>query len=207
MRPFRFRSLFAFSVESTPLVGEHRTLALMSKSPTLTIRDMQLDDVNIRINYFHDATDEHLSTLGVDRSLLMSKASWTEFYREDYARPLEQRLNFSLIWEVDGETVGFSSTDRIRFGEEAFMHLHILDPTSRHQGLGTTFVRLSALRYMEVLQLRRLYCEPNAFNVAPNRTLQRAGFHYLFSHEAQPSSMNTTQVTTRWLFESSSPAH
>ena len=52
-----------------------------------------------------------------------------------------------------------------------------------------------------MLELRRLYCEPNAFNVAPNRTLQRAGFTYLFSHEAAPSSINFMQVTTRWVLD------
>jgi RimJ/RimL family protein N-acetyltransferase len=97
--------------------------------------------------------------------------------------------------------VGFSSTDRIEFGEQAFMHLHILRTPHRRTGFGTEFVKRSAATYFGVLELRRLYCEPNAFNVAPNRTLQRAGFTYLFSHEAAPSSINFMQVTTRWVLD------
>lgn len=162
---------------------------------------MPFADVNIRINYFHDASDDHLRTLGVDRTLLPTKEDWRESYRQDYARPIEQRVNFSLIWELDGGTIGFSSTDRIDFGNEAFMHLHILKVPLRHQGLGIEFVRLSVAKYLDVLQLRRLYCEPNALNVAPNRTLQGAGFRYVFSHEAQPSSMNFVQISTRWVIE------
>jgi len=32
----------------------------------LTIREMRLSEVSIRIDYFHDATDEYLRVLGVD---------------------------------------------------------------------------------------------------------------------------------------------
>jgi hypothetical protein len=36
----------------------------------LTVREMRLSEVGIRIGYFHDASDEYLRMLGVDRSLL-----------------------------------------------------------------------------------------------------------------------------------------
>jgi hypothetical protein len=97
--------------------------------------------------------------------------------------------------------VGFSSLDHIVFGEEAFMHLHIVERSRRHRGLGANFVKLSASKYFEVFELKHLYCEPNALNVAPNRTLQRAGFTYLFSHETIPGPINFRQVTTRWVLE------
>ena len=183
----------------------------MTESPTdsvvvapgapLTVREMQLAEVDIRISYFHDASDEHLRLLGVDRSLLPTRPAWRAFYREDYARPIRDRVNYSLIWQQGEQVVGFSSTDRIDFANEAFMHLHVVEENLRSTGLGTRFVRLSALAYFEALELKRLFCEPNAFNVAPNRTLQRAGFRYLFTHEAQPSSINFPQVTTRWVLD------
>jgi RimJ/RimL family protein N-acetyltransferase len=167
----------------------------------LSVREMQLAEVGLRINYFHDASDEHLRLLGVDRSLLPTRQAWTASYREDYARPIRDRVNYSLVWQQGGEIVGFSSTDGIDFGNEAFMHLHLVEAGLRSTGLGTQFVRLSAQAYFEALELRRLFCEPNAFNVAPNRTLQRAGFRYLFTHEARPSSINFPQVTTRWVLD------
>lgn len=167
----------------------------------LSVRPMSLDEVDIRIGYFHDASDEHLTRLGVDRTLLPSRADWFSFYERDHARPLAEREQYSLVWLLDEEVVGFSSTDRIEFGEQAFMHLHILDNDRRHFGLGSRFVRLSAQHYVQVLQLRRLYCQPNAFNVAPNRTLQRAGFKYLVTVETTPSAINFRQPVTRWVWE------
>jgi RimJ/RimL family protein N-acetyltransferase len=79
------------------------------------------------------------------------------------------------------------------------MHLHIVDPALRREGLGVEYVRLSALTYFRVLGLQRLFCEPNAFNTAPNRTLQRAGFRYLLTHETKPGPINFFQTTTRWV--------
>ncbi len=169
--------------------------------PQLSVRPMRLDDVRIRISYFHDATDEYLRHLGVDRALLPTPDEWFESYARDYSRPLPDRQTYGVIWEVDGHAAGFSTIDRIHFGEEAFMHLHVLDASNRKLGLGTQFVRLSVGHYFGVLELHHLYCEPNALNVAPNRTLQKAGFRYLFSNEATPSPINFLQLTTRWVFE------
>ncbi len=137
----------------------------------------------------------------MDRDLLPKPEAWQSFFARDYERPLTERENYALLWELDGQVVGFSSLDHIGFGKEAFMHLHIVDPSRRHRGLGTNFVKLSASKYFEVFELRYLYCEPNALNAAPNRTLQRAGFTYLFSHETVPGPINFRQVTTRWVLE------
>ena len=70
------------------------------------------------------------------------------------------------------------------------MHLHVVEPDLRRRGLGARFVQISAGHYFRALELQRLFCEPNAFNVAPNRALQRAGFRYLFTHECRPGPMN-----------------
>ena len=175
----------------------------MPTPPRLVVREMQPAEVGLRIDYFHDSTDEHLLKLGVDRASLPSRESWRSAYVEDYTLPLEDRKGLSLIWELGGRMVGFSSADRIVFGEEAFMHLHIVSSELRHQGFGVEFVKESARLYFRTLDLKRLYCEPNAFNTAPNRTLQRAGFHYLFTHEGQPSPINFHQATTRWMLERS----
>lgn len=166
-----------------------------------TVREMHLDEVHIRIDYFHQATDAYLRTLGVDRAKLPSPSSWRDAYEADLSRPLHERTGYALVWELDGEVVGFSSADRIVFGDEAHMHLHILEPERRRSGLGSQFVLLSAAEYFDTFDLRRLYCEPNAVNVAPNRTLQRAGFRYDRSHECTPNPINFRQVTTRWVLE------
>ena len=164
-------------------------------------RPLRLDEVPVRIAYFHDASDEYLRKLGVDRALLPSRADWLAYYEEDFARPIAERETYNLAWELDGRLVGFSSTDHIEFGEQALMHLHIIEEPNRRHGLGTEFVRRSADAYFDALELQRLFCQPNAYNVAPNRTLQRAGFRYVYSAEMQPSTINFVQPVTRWVLE------
>lgn len=165
----------------------------------IAVRELRLDEVAVRISYFHDAADDHLGELGVDRNRLLAPEEWHSWYEQDYARPLDQREQYALAWELAGEVVGFSSVDRLVFGQEAFMHLHITKPERRRTGLGTEFVRRSARMYFDVLGLERLYCQPNAFNVAPNRTLQRAGFRYVRTYETTPSAMNFFQAVTLWV--------
>jgi RimJ/RimL family protein N-acetyltransferase len=167
----------------------------------VSVREMSLSEVGIRIRYFHEASDDYLLALGVDRVLLPTPEAWQSFHERDYARPLTERENYGLVWELDGQAVGFSSLDHIVFGEEAFMHLHIVEQSWRRRGLGANFVTLSASKYFEVFELKHLYCEPNALNVAPNRALQRSGFTYLFSHETVLGPINFRQVTTRWVLE------
>jgi RimJ/RimL family protein N-acetyltransferase len=173
----------------------------MTSGSDLVVREMPLESVDIRIDYFHDSSDEHLHLLGVDRALLPGREAWRASYAEDDARPIEQRQSYSLLWELDGQEVGFSSAHPITYGHEAFLHLHILDEGQRRTGLGAEFVRRSADHYFDVLALERLYSEPNALNAAPNRTLQRAGFRFLFSHKTTPGPLNFPQVATRWVLE------
>ncbi len=115
----------------------------MSVEQALSVREMRLDELGVRIDYLHDSSDEHLRVLGVDQARLPTREAWRQHYAEAYVRPTRERENYSLVWELDGEVVGFSSVDRIAFGNEAFMHLHMLNATQREEGLGTMFVRNS----------------------------------------------------------------
>ena len=56
-------------------------------------------------------------------------------------------------------------------------------------------MRRSADINFERLRLKWLFCEPNAFNVAPNRALQKAGFKYLKTHMTVPGPLNHQAVT------------
>lgn len=74
-------------------------------------------------------------------------------------------------------------------------------PPRRNSGIGAACVRLTVDLYFERLKLKRLFCEPHAFNVAPNRTLQKAGFKYLKTHMTVPGPLNFHQAVNRWVIE------
>jgi RimJ/RimL family protein N-acetyltransferase len=168
---------------------------------TLTVREMMASEIDVVIEYFLGATTEYLEILGVDPSRLPAADGWRERFRREDGKSIEQRSWMVLLWLMDNRPVGFSSSDKIRYGEQANMHLHVIEPERRHQGIGVECVRRSVDLYFERLKLKRLFCEPNAFNVAPNRTLQKAGFKYLKTHMTVPGPLNYHQAVTRWVIE------
>jgi RimJ/RimL family protein N-acetyltransferase len=165
------------------------------------VQEMALDEVGIVIDYFHGATPEHLELLGVDPTRLPPPPVWRERYVQEYAKAIEQRATLLVIWKSGNQPIGFSSADKIVFGRQANMHLHVLRPEDRNSGFGTACVAQTAELYFNALKLERLFCEPNAFNVAPNRTLQRVGFRYVKTHNTVPGPLNFHQAVTRWVLE------
>jgi RimJ/RimL family protein N-acetyltransferase len=168
---------------------------------SLTVREMTLNETDLVSDYFHTSTVEHLEMMGVDPSRLFSRAAWRERYAQDYARARPERAFMALVWLDHAAPVGFSTADKIVFGERANMHLHVLEPERRNSGIGVQCVRLSVELYFETLKLKSLFCEANAFNVAPNRTAQAAGFKYVKTHMTVPGPLNFHQAVTRWVFE------
>lgn len=175
----------------------------MSESGDFEVRELDPADIDVRIDYFHGASDDQLRRMGADRALLPEPAAWRESYAADHARPLREREAYVVRWDLDGVLVGFSSLSDIEYGGQGFLHLHVLDPDRRGIGLGRRFVRESADEYVDRFELRRVLSEPNAFNVAPNRALQAAGFRYQCTHETVPGPWNFLQPVTRWLYEPS----
>lgn len=151
------------------------------------------------IDYFRNATPEFLNSLGVDPAKLPPRERWRAHYDREFGLPVEQRTSFLVLWELEGMPVGFSTADKIEIGKRAFMHLHIFEPARRRQGFGVALVRQTAQIYFETLRIDELYCEPYAFNAAPNRTLQKAGFQFVMTHGTVPGPLNFHQPVNRWL--------
>ena len=167
----------------------------------LVAREMTLEEAAIIIDYFHGASHDFLKSLGVAPAKLPYRDDWEAFYRAEYQRPIQKRRAILVLWELDGEPIGFSTADKIIFGQEAYMHLHILHPERRRSGYGERFVRETAKIYFDILKIHALYCEPYALNEAPNKTLQKAGFKYIKTYEAIPGPLNFRQPVNRWRLE------
>jgi ribosomal protein S18 acetylase RimI-like enzyme len=169
---------------------------------SLDVRLMTEPETELIIDYFQKATAEHLEILGVDPSRLpATNEAWKARFRRFFGQPLTERENLQVIWLENGRPVGFSTADKIVFGERANMHLHVVAEGDRRRGIGSACVRQTAEIYFETLRLKQLFCEPNALNVAPNRTLQGAGFKYVKTYMTVPGWINFHQPVTRWVLE------
>lgn len=166
-----------------------------------TVKEVMPQELDMIIDYFHEASSEYLELLGVDPTRLPSAAAWRERYALECSKPIEQRATLLVIWKSGDQPIGFSSADKIIFGRQANMHLHVFKPEDRRSGVGTECVMQTSQLYFDALRLERLFCEPNAFNIAPNRTLQRVGFRYVKTHNTVPGPLNFHQAVTRWVME------
>lgn len=165
------------------------------------VREMKLDETRLMIRYFRNADLTYLNGMGVDPTKMPSESAWFELLQEDFERPIQQRQFFYLVWEADGVPIGHTNINKIVFGEEAYMHLHIWNEKHRRCGCASQLLKTSITRYFEIFQLRKLFCEPYALNPAPNRTLPKLGFQFVETYETTPGWIAFPQPVNRWVLE------
>jgi ribosomal-protein-alanine N-acetyltransferase len=169
--------------------------------PKLNVREIQLGDIPLIADYWSTSDPDFLEGMGVDLAKLPSSEAFTQMLTHQIQLPITEKQSYALIWEIDGKPSGHSNVNQIRFGVEAFMHLHLWQGASRQRGLGEQLVRLSLPFYFERLQLLRLFCEPYALNPAPNKTLPKLGFELVKRYTTIPGSINTEQEVNRWVLK------
>ena len=160
-------------------------------------------DYERMIDYFLTADDALLQGMGVDPHKLPQREAWLESAMLDHERMDAQKERAYLAWIYDSTPVGHSSINRIKVGEEAFIHLHLWVAGLRQAGLGTRYFKASAAEFMRVFQLKRLYCEPYAENRGPNRVLFKSGFRFIKRYRTIPGVINFEQDVNQYLLERS----
>jgi RimJ/RimL family protein N-acetyltransferase len=164
----------------------------------LSVRPITEPDVPLLVNYWMSADEAYLRSMGADIRLLPSEEQWTAMLLTQIHTPLEEKQSYGLIWLANGQPVGHSNVNKIIFGQEAYMHLHLWKSPLRRSGMGNAFVRMGVPIFFRDLQLQTLYCEPYAHNPAPNKTLAKAGFSFLRSYTGIPGSINFEQEVNVW---------
>src|SRR5690349_1503132 len=86
---------------------------------SLVVREMAAGEADLIVDYFHGSTPEHLELLGVDPMRLPMPQRWRERFLRDFAAPVRERSAVFVIWELDGAPIGFSTADKIVYGEQA----------------------------------------------------------------------------------------
>ena len=164
----------------------------------LSVRELQKDDIEYIVQYWTESDSAFLIGMGVDLAKLPLSSDMREMLTQQLAVPLLEKQSYCIIWEVDQKPVGHCNINKISFGEEASMHLHLWDASTRKKGTGTALVKLALPYFFKKFKLKRLICEPNAFNPAPNKTLEKAGFSFSKTYVTIPGSITSEQQVNRW---------
>jgi RimJ/RimL family protein N-acetyltransferase len=170
--------------------------------PTLSIRELRTSDIDSITDYWLTSDQAYLERMGVDTTKMPTREEWRDMLAAQLNTPLKEKKSYALIWEVDGQAIGHSNINKIIFGQEAYMHLHIWHPQIRNKGYGVQLIRLSLPYYFNNYQLQTLYCEPYVLNPAPNRTLDRAGFRTVKEYVTTPGWINFEQPVRLWAMSS-----
>jgi RimJ/RimL family protein N-acetyltransferase len=168
------------------------------KEKNLSVREIAQEDIPLIINYWLTSTHEHLTAMGVDITKLPAENEWQHMLEEQLQQSYIEKKSYCIIWLINNEAVGHSNINKIKFGEEAYMHLHLWKKDTRMKGCGTAFVRMTIPYYFENFELNTLYCEPYALNPAPNKTLEKVGFEFVKQYRTIPGWLNFEQDVNLW---------
>lgn len=163
-----------------------------------SVRYLTHPDIELIIRYWLEAEPAFLEGMGVDLNKMPTRAEWRSMLEEQLSLPVPEKKSYGLIWLLDGVAVGHCNINKIQFGKEAFMHLHLWNADSRQKGAGQALVRQSLPFFFEQYQLETLYCEPYALNPAPNKTLEKVGFQFVKEYVTTPGWLNFEQPVNLW---------
>lgn len=164
----------------------------------LSVREIQKKDIPLIVKYWTEADPEYLKGMGADPSKLPAAEAFQNMLAQQLDQSYEEKQSYCLIWELENEAVGHCNVNKIIYGSEAYMHLHLWNNPDRKKGLGTEFIKLSIPLFFKNLELKIIYSEPYALNPAPNRTLEKAGFTLEKEYLTIPGAINFEQMVKRW---------
>lgn len=164
-----------------------------------SVREISNNDAPLVVSYFLDAETWFLHKMGVDISKLPERDDWIEKIKSQIDKPIIKKKFYYIIWLIDGEPVGHSNINHIRFGESAKFHLHLWRTENRTKGLGKIFLLKTLPFYFGKYNLKQLIGEPYALNPSPNKLLENIGFELEKTYDTVPGWINFKQPVNRWV--------
>ncbi len=174
---------------------------ILNGSNMLSVREIEHQDIPLIADYWLNSDSDFMKSMGVDLSKLPSRTQWHEMLEAQLAAPIREKQSYATVWLLNGEPVGHCNINKIKFGEEAYMHLHLWQPELRQKGDGVKLAKMSIPYFFEKFELKRLYCEPYALNEAPNKILAKLGFKLVKEHVTIPGYINFEQPVKLWVME------
>ena len=164
----------------------------------LSVREIDIQDIDLICNYWLSADKDYLHSMGADINKVPPHDQMYSMLSQQLTQSNEEKQSYALIWEDNGHAIGHCNINKIIYGQEAYMHLHIWNEEGRKKGRGATLVKKSLPYFFENFHLHDLYSEPYALNPAPNRALEKAGFQLVKEYITTPGYLNFEQPVKLW---------
>ena len=164
----------------------------------LSVRELQEGDIDAITKYWLGSSHDFMKGMGVDVNKLPNIEQWRAMLEKQLSQPFNEKDSYCMIWLMNSKPVGHSNVNKIKFGEEAYMHLHLWHSGTRMEGIGTNLVKMTIPYFFKNIQLKTLYCEPYALNPAPRKTLERVGFKLIKEYITTPGFICFEQPVSLW---------
>ncbi len=164
----------------------------------ISVREIEEEDIDLLIAYWLTADHDFLRGMGVDIKKLPDAVDFRRQLEDQLHAGYEEKKSYCIIWLLDGNPAGHSNVNKIVYGEEAYMHLHIWYEEERSMGLGLQYVKETLPYFFNNLRLKKICCEPYALNPAPNKTLEKLGFKFIKEYTTVPGWLNFEQPVKLW---------
>lgn len=166
--------------------------------PTLSVREIEKQDIDFLVHYWLHSDNSLMIGMGVDLAKLPPEEDLRKTLSQQLGQPYQEKQSYCIIWQLDGKPVGHSNINKIILGGEASMHLHLWNADVRKKGMGTELVKLTLPYFFKNMKLKKVYSEPYALNPAPNKTLKKVAFDFVKEYVTIPGSLNFEQPVKRW---------
>lgn len=163
-----------------------------------TVRPLVENELKNVVDYFLALTPEDDKFMGTDRSNLPDRNTWVQMLIDDSKRVLSERHFYYLGFYLDNNPIGHSGINKIKIGEEAYIHFHLWSPEIRKKGLGSFYLKEALQHYFEIFNFKKLICEPNTINLASNKTLLKCGFTFCDTYKIKPSIISVEHDVNRY---------
>ena len=165
---------------------------------SLKVREMKESDISSVVDYFVNADADYLKEMGADKKLLPSRTKWISDIFAELHKPMIDKDLYYIIWVHNGEPIGHSNINKIKFGKYANIHLHMWRSDKRRIGFGLDLLKLSIPYYFEKFGLDKLICEPYNMNSAPTKVIESIGFEFIKAYETIPGTICFRQTINRY---------
>jgi RimJ/RimL family protein N-acetyltransferase len=152
------------------------------------VREISEPDLVAIVAYWHESPLAYLESMGADPRKLSSRAETEARFRSALPGAPSPRRHVAISIDLGSRLVAYTNA-YVDPELKGHAHVHVLDPSLRHQGLGTTLFLRVLMVYLEHYGLSGLVMQTHPDSKGINRLLQSFGLRPQLIDDQEPSGM------------------
>lgn len=165
-----------------------RYVTVSVRGADVTVDDIDEQDVECLVDYWHKTDRAYLEGLGVDVSLISSRDSTRSRFVAALAHAPNGCRPVAAVAKSNGALIGYTLLNFVSDGK-AFAHMHLLQRTPLARAAAYRLFPELLRAFFESLPLDALVFQASVDNRGINRMIQRFGIKGVVSHLQKPDGM------------------